>query len=164
VTADREPAVRIRVLYADTDAGGIVYNAAYLRFLEAGRAEAIRATGTPYTMVLEHGLQLPVVELNVRYRNPAFYDDVLGVFVTVAGLRRVRVSFAYELRRESDGRLIATARTDHACLDIEHGRVVPIPDWARAGLRSLIPVAAGRSGEGGARAEGSGPSGQRCKD
>src|SRR5205823_11002706 len=121
--------------------GGIVYNAAYLRFREAGRAEAIRATGAPYTMLLEQGLQLPVVELNVRYRNPAFYDDVLGVFVSVAELRRVQVSFAYELRRESDGRLLATARTDHACLDIEHGRAVPIPAWGRAGLPSLSPGA-----------------------
>jgi acyl-CoA thioester hydrolase len=132
-----EPAVRIRVLYADTDAGGVVYNGAYLRFLEAGRVEALRATGTNYNMLIEQGLQLPVVELVVRYRNPGFYDDLLSVFVSVADLKRVQVTFHYEIWRESDNRLIATARTTHGCVDIERRRLSPIPDWARNSLRSL---------------------------
>lgn len=61
----RSPAVRVRVLYADTDAAGVVYNAAYLRFLEAARAEAFRAPGTSYAQLVEQGFHLPVVELTV---------------------------------------------------------------------------------------------------
>ena len=132
-----DPAVRIRVLYADTDAGGVVYNGAYLRFLEAGRVEALRATGTKYTLLVEQGFQLPVVELVVRYRSPAFYDDLLSIFVSVAELKRVKVTFDYEIWRESDNRIIATASTTHGCVDIERGRLSPIPDWARNSLRSL---------------------------
>jgi Thioesterase-like superfamily len=73
-----EPAVRFRVLYADTDAGGVVYNAAYLRFLEGARTEAMRAAGVPYTRFVEQGLHLPIVEQTVRYRRPAYYDDLLA--------------------------------------------------------------------------------------
>jgi acyl-CoA thioester hydrolase len=133
----QSPAVRVRVLYADTDAGGVVYNAAYLRFLEAGRAEAIRSTGTNYGVLVNQGLQLPVVELNIRYESPAYYDDLLAVFVTVQDLRKVRVTFEYEVRRESDNRTIARARTIHACVDVAKGRPVALPDWARNSLQQL---------------------------
>jgi acyl-CoA thioester hydrolase len=135
--AHKEPVVRLRVLYADTDAGGVVYNAAYLRFFEAARTEAMRAAGAPYTRLVEQGLHLPIVEQTVRYRTPAFYDDVLTVYVTVAELRRVQVAFDYDLRRESDGSLIVTGRTLHGCIDVARGRPAALPDWARESLRSL---------------------------
>src|SRR3954467_13134439 len=103
------PAIRVRILYPDTDAGGVVYNAAYLRFLENARTEAVRARGAPYSRLVEQGLHLPLVEQTIRYRAPAFYDDVLAVYVRVGELRRVRVTFEYEVRREADTRLIVTA-------------------------------------------------------
>jgi acyl-CoA thioester hydrolase len=134
---ERQPAVRVRVLYADTDAAGVVYNAAYLRFLEAGRAEAMRTTGSSYPMLVQQGFHLPVVELQVRYRNPAVYDDVLEVFVSVSQLRRVQVTFEYEVRRESDDCLILNARTTHACVDVARLRLAAFPDWARDCLRLM---------------------------
>lgn len=62
---------------------------------------------------------------------------MLEIFVTVSDLRHVQVSFDYELRRESDNRLIATARTKHACVDIARLRMAPLPDWAKETLRRL---------------------------
>jgi hypothetical protein len=65
-----EPATRLRVLYADTDAGGVVYHGSYLRFFEAGRTEALRSAGVPLTRFAEHKLHLPLIEQMIRYRIP----------------------------------------------------------------------------------------------
>ena len=132
-----EPAIRVRVIYADTDAGGVVYNAAYLRFLESARTEAVRVCGAPYSRLVEQGFHLPVVEQMIRYRSPAYYDDVLAVYVAVVELKRVQVTFEYEVRREADGRLLATATTLHGCVGIGTGRPAALPDWARQSLRAL---------------------------
>jgi YbgC/YbaW family acyl-CoA thioester hydrolase len=85
-----EPAARVRVLYADTDAGGVVYHGSYLRFFEAGRTEALRAAGIPFSRFAEQKLHLPLIEQTVRYHAPAFYDNVLLVHVKVSELRRVQ--------------------------------------------------------------------------
>jgi hypothetical protein len=57
--ATGEPAGRLRVLYADTDAGGVVYHGSYLRFFEAGRTEAMRSAGVPRARFAQHKLHLP---------------------------------------------------------------------------------------------------------
>lgn len=131
------PSARVRVLYADTDAGGVVYHGSYLRFLEAGRTEALRAVGVSFGRLAEHQLHLPLVEQTVRYRTPAFYDDVLLVYVRTSELRRVQVAFKYEVRREVDEAVVVTGRTLHACIDLSQGRVCPLPSWALGGLRAL---------------------------
>lgn len=132
-----EPAARIRVLYADTDAGGVVYHGTYLRVFEAGRTEAVRRAGVGFPRLLEQNLLLPLVEQTIRYRNPAFYDDVLLVYVWVAELKRAQVSFEYEVWRESDGVVVATGRTAHVCFDRARERLAALPDWAVAALRSM---------------------------
>jgi len=132
-----ELAVRVRVLYADTDAGGVVYHGSYLRFFEAGRTEALRTAGVPFSRFAEHKLHLPLIEQTIRYRTPAFYDNVLLVYVTATELRRVQVAFDYEVRRELDNALIVTGRTAHACMALEEGRLCALPTWALVGLRSL---------------------------
>jgi acyl-CoA thioester hydrolase len=132
-----EPAARIRVLYADTDAGGVVYHGSYLRFFEAGRTEALRTAGVPFSRFAEHKLHLPLIEQAIRYRTPAFYDNVLLVYVKASEVRRVQVTFEYELRRELDSVVVVTGRTVHACMDLDEGRLCALPPWALNGLRSL---------------------------
>ena len=67
---------RCRVIYGDTDAGGVVYNANYLRYFEVGRTEMMRAWAVPYSEIEKRGLVLPVTESYVRYKAPALYDDL----------------------------------------------------------------------------------------
>jgi len=69
--------VRYRVIYGDTDAGGVVYNANYLRFFEIGRSEMMRAWAMPYREIEKQGFILPVTETYLRYKAPARYDDLL---------------------------------------------------------------------------------------
>jgi acyl-CoA thioester hydrolase len=120
-------ATELRVIYGDTDQMGIVYYANYLRFFEAGRTEFIRAKGLRYRdFEASYQLWLPVTEANVRYLQPARYDDLLRVETSLEELRRVSATFGYRLLRE-DGTLLVTGRTVHACIDLQ-GKLRRLPE------------------------------------
>jgi acyl-CoA thioester hydrolase len=69
-----------RVYFADTDAGGVMYHAAYLAFAEAARTEALRAAGAPHAdMLAEHGVIFMVQRINLSYLRPARLDDLVRV-------------------------------------------------------------------------------------
>ncbi len=115
----------LRVIYGDTDQMGVVYYGNYLRFLEAGRNEYIRAHGLRYRDFEERfGLRLPVSEASVSYRAPARYDDVVAVETSMAELRRASARFEYRIVRGDD--LLATGHTVHACVDLD-GRIRRLP-------------------------------------
>ena len=73
---------QVRVRYADTDKMKIVYNGNYLIYFEIGRTELLRACDLPYTELEKAGYLLPVLEVFVRYKTPAVYDDVLDIYAT----------------------------------------------------------------------------------
>ena len=115
----------IRVIYGDTDQMGVVYYANYLRFFEAARNEFIRAKGLRYRdFEADYGLLLPVVEAAVRYKQPARYDDLVTVEISLTEARRASARFDYRLLRSEE--LLATGHTVHACVDRE-GRVQRMP-------------------------------------
>ncbi len=129
----------LRVIYGDTDQMGVVYYANYLRFFEASRNEFIRAKGLRYRDLEErHGMRLPVVEAAVHYRQPARYDDLVTVEITLSEARRASVRFDYRLLRGEE--LLATGHTVHACVDLE-GRIRRIPGdvLERLALREGAP-------------------------
>ena len=116
-----------RVIYGDTDQMAVVYHATYLRFMELGRTELIRAAGLPYKDIEQRfRIHFPVVEANVRYVQSARYDDQLRIETTLAELRRVSLRFEYRIVRESDGLLLVTGHTVHACIDWD-GKPTRIP-------------------------------------
>jgi acyl-CoA thioester hydrolase len=117
----RQPIARVveartRVIYGDTDQMGVVYYANYFRYFELSRSEYFRALGGNYRALEQRGYGLPVVEANASYRSPARYDEVLIIEVVLAELRRASLRFEYVVRRESDGRVLVTGSTTHACL------------------------------------------------
>lgn len=97
----------VRVRYADTDQGGVVYNANYLVFFEVGRTEMMRTLGVPYARLEDEGTIMPVVEAHVNYHAPARYDDLLIVESAVTETRRVRVKIETSVIKAADGRLLA---------------------------------------------------------
>lgn len=121
----------VRVLYGDTDAGGVVYNANYLRFFEFGRTELMRAWVLPYSEIEKMGFILPVTECWTRFKAPAFYDDLLVVETEVYELSRLKCRFNYRvLRPEEDGakeRLLVKGYTVHAAVTRE-GRLTRLPE------------------------------------
>jgi acyl-CoA thioester hydrolase len=115
----------IRIIYGDTDQMGVVYYANYLRFFEAARNEFIRAKGLRYRdFELEYGLVLPVTEVAVRYKQPARYDDVVAVEISLTEVRRASARFGYRILRGEE--LLVTGHTVHACVDRD-GRVQRMP-------------------------------------
>jgi acyl-CoA thioester hydrolase len=111
---------------------GVVYYANYLRYFEASRNEFIRAKGLRYRdFEAEYGLRLPVVEAHVSYKQPARYDDLVAVEISLAEVRRASARFEYRLVR--DGELLATGHTVHACVDLD-GRVQRMPPGLLARL------------------------------
>jgi len=117
---------KLRVLYADTDAMGVVYHGNYFRFFEAARGEFLRSRGTSYRIMEQEGTIIPVVDAQCHYRVPAKYEDVLIVRATVDEVRGASFAFVYEVHREGDRELLATGRTVHACINSE-GRPVRLP-------------------------------------
>ncbi|MDQ6694389.1 MAG: acyl-CoA thioesterase [Chloroflexota bacterium] len=102
-----------RVRYAETDAMGIVHHASYVVWLEMGRTEFMRAFGFTYRQLEEMGVVMPVLEINVRYRRPAVYDDELCITTWVDELSRTRIKLAYSIVRTSDGKLLTEGSSLH---------------------------------------------------
>jgi acyl-CoA thioester hydrolase len=92
------------VRYPETDPMGVVYHAHYLNWFEMGRNEMIRSIGVSYRSLEERNLLLPVLEANVEYKKPARFDDVLAIYTRIVGFTGLRMEFASEVRRLSDGK------------------------------------------------------------
>ncbi len=127
--ADTLPAVTgsmdIRVRYCECDPMGVVHHTVYPVWFEMGRTELLRSTGRTYRELEAQGILLAVVKLEVRYRAPARYDDLLELRTTLRSAGHVKIEHDYELRRGDE--VLAVGSTVLACLDRD-GRARPIPD------------------------------------
>lgn len=121
-----ERVATVRVLFADTDAMGIVYYANYLKWFETGRVELMRKLGMAYRELTGIGVHLPVTEASIRYLSPARYDDLLAIYAEVKGFRRASISFGYRIEKEGGGTL-ADGSTVHAFTDAG-GKIVRVPE------------------------------------
>jgi acyl-CoA thioester hydrolase len=115
-----------RVLYGDTDSGGVVYYANYLRYFERGRTELMRDMGCTYRNLEDQGFILPVVESYSRYKASALYDDLLTIRTALVDLQKVSCRFHYAIIRESDQRPLVKGYTVHAVVN-RSGRLVKFP-------------------------------------
>ena len=133
--ADAASSSVLRVRYAETDRMNVAHHAEYLVWFEVGRTDWLRDRGLTYRDLEADGFLLPVVEVASRYHWPARYDDELDVRTELASANRVRLSFVYEVVRESDGRRLATGRTTHAVTSAE-GRPRRLPPEVLDRLRT----------------------------
>ena len=106
-----ESTTQLRVRYVETDAMGIVHHASYVAWLELGRTELLRELGQSYREWERAGVHLTVAEVHLKYRAPAYFDDLVTVRTEVIEAARRRVRFAYRIERE--GVLLAEANTAH---------------------------------------------------
>jgi acyl-CoA thioester hydrolase len=125
----------IRVYWEDTDGGGVVYHASYLRFLERGRSEWLRALGVGQQALREtHDLVFAVRAVQMDFLAPARLDDELSVSVELIEVRSASLRFRQSLRRESDGAILVEAQVRAACLTASTFRPKPIPPGLIPGL------------------------------
>lgn len=117
----------VRVRYAETDKMGIVHHSNYLIWFEAGRSDLCRAKGFSYTQMEASGSLMIVAESYVRYKSPAYYEDILVVRTQLGEMRSRSIQFVYEVFRPSDETLIAEGETLHLVTD-ENKKVRSIPE------------------------------------
>jgi acyl-CoA thioester hydrolase len=119
----------IRVYWEDTDAGGVVYHANYLRFLERARSEWLRSQGVAQQRLRdEHGVMFVVRDLSIQFLAPARLDDELHVIVESFTRRSASIGFAQCILRPADGAILVSARVRAACIDAASYRPCRIPD------------------------------------
>ncbi len=122
-----------RGTYADCTLGNHIYYGRYLELLEAARGELFRAAGKTFAEWQQAGLIFPVIEVQLRYKSPARYDEVLTLETTVTEASGIRLNFAYRVLG-SDGSLRVEGETRHVCTSLEdRPRRLP-PELARLGL------------------------------
>ena len=119
---------KLRVEYHHTDQMGIVHHSNYVRFFEAARTEWLRSAGMTYAEMERRGVMMPIVEVNVTYKQPAYYDELLSITTTVDEMPMARMTFRYKVRGE-DGRDIASGSTTLGFIDKETRRPVRAPQW-----------------------------------
>ncbi|MBT8332962.1 MAG: acyl-CoA thioesterase [Desulfobacterales bacterium] len=129
-----------RVLYGDTDAGGVVYYAHFLRYFEKARTELMRQWVCSYREIEAIGLIMPVTECFARYKASAFYDDLLTIETEVCNLRKYTCQFNYRIIRQDDTRikptLLVKGYTIHAAVN-QVGKLTKLPEEIMEKLRSL---------------------------
>lgn len=123
---------RHRVRYRECDPMGIVYHTHYLDYFEAGRTEALRNLGLPYRDLESEGIIMPVVDVNVRYRGPAHYDDMLVVEVAFDEMPSVRVPIDYTVHREGESETLVTGHTTLCFMNAERRRPISAPEPIRS--------------------------------
>lgn len=142
MTSPRPHVLSVRVYYEDTDAGGIVYHANYLRFMERGRTELLRQAGHDLAAQrAARGINWAVSRLAIRYLRPGRLDDLIEIVTSVAELRGASVDLIQQVRRADGcgtGELLSDATLTLACMGA-NGRPVRLPADARTAL-ALLPA------------------------
>jgi acyl-CoA thioester hydrolase len=118
----------IRVRYAETDRMGLLHHANYLVYFEQARTELLRTQGYTYKDLEDRGFLLVLTKVEVRYKRPALYDDLLTIRTIVEKTTAVRIDHRYEVLRENT--LLAEGSSTLACIDRE-GRPQALPDFLR---------------------------------
>ena len=108
--------VRYRTCYEDTDAGGVVYYANYLRYMERGRNQYLRELGRSIRQYQDAGILFIVVEVNVKYRSPAGLDDDLVIETWIEEGRRSSVTFGQRVLREGEDGVLVEGTVKVACI------------------------------------------------
>ena len=126
----------LRVYYEDTDAGGIVYYANYLRFAERARTEYLRSVGADHqTLLAEDGIAFTVRQCSVDYMSPAFLDDPLEVHTRFLEVRGASLRAEQVVKRKTDE--LASLNVRLACVG-DDGRPRRMPTALRSALSSSL--------------------------
>ena len=127
----------IRVYYEDTDAGGVVYYANYLRFFERARSEWLRVLGFEQNALMQsENIAFAARSAHIEYLKPARLDDEITIVSSIADLGRAQVVF--QQRAERNGELLVDARIRIASFDPIRGKAVAMPKEIHQQFKNLI--------------------------
>ncbi|MBV5309396.1 tol-pal system-associated acyl-CoA thioesterase [Chromatium okenii] len=126
----------VRIYYEDTDAAGVVFYANYLRFMERGRTEWLRALGYEQDALRQvEGMLFTARRINLDYLSPARFNDLLMVRTHLTHLGGASLTFTQDVRRDADGILCCRGVTNVACVDAISLRPRRLPTTLATGLK-----------------------------
>ena len=125
---------KIRVWYKHTDQMGICHHSNYVCYYEAARSELLRWLGMSFAEVEKRGIMMPILEVQSRYRKPAYYDEVLTIRVRIEEMPVTRIDFRYEIFNEAQ-ELLNTGWTQLGFMDSTTRRPCRCPEWVLEKLR-----------------------------
>ena len=105
----------IRIYYEDTDAGGVVYHANYIKYFERARTEYFRGHGFSVADLAKNGFIFPVVRLEVDFKSPALHDDLLTVVTRPVRVGGSSVTLNQKIMRQNDSKLLVEGLVTLAC-------------------------------------------------
>lgn len=120
--------INVRVRYSETDQMGVVYHGNYIPYFEIGRVEWLRDKGISYKSMEESGIALPIVSMNINYKKPARYDELLTVHTRFKSQSSVKIEFDCKIYNESD-ELLTTAQFILVFVSLKTGRPTAPPDY-----------------------------------
>jgi len=120
--------IELRPRYVETDQGGVVHHSVMAIYFEMGRTELLRANGVSYKDMEANGVYFVVTELNIKYRKPVFYDDILELTTSRGKVGSCRIDHIYELKRKKTGILVAQGFSTLVCMDGE-GNIRRLPEF-----------------------------------
>ena len=126
----------LRVRYGETDQMKYAYYGVYAQYFEVGRVELLRSLGITYKELEELGFALPVVNYNINYKKPAFYDDKLTIETSIKETPSIKIIFNYRTLNEK-GEVLNTAETTLVFLDSKTGRPCQCPEVLTNKLKEI---------------------------
>jgi acyl-CoA thioester hydrolase len=128
-----------RVRYRECDPMGRVYHTHFVDHFEAARTEALRTLGLAYKDLEASGIVMPVIDLAVQYKRPAFYDDMLEISLALGeGVPRARLRIDYEVRRLDEAPLLAVGHVTLCFFDVERRRPNPAPPQVTTPIQNAL--------------------------
>lgn len=126
---------KIRVRYGETDQMGYVYYGNYCQYFEVARVEMLRSLGVSYKSLEDSGVMLPVLDLQIKYIKPAFYDDELTIVTSLKEMPGVRIQFEYQIKNAA-GDILNLASTTLVFVEKTTGKPQKAPQEL---LQALAP-------------------------
>ena len=108
---------KIRAIYGDTDAMGVVYHTNYIKWFERGRTELLHEIGYPYKYLETIPLLMPIAHVHCEYKKPAHYDDIVEIVTYVSEMGYASMVVNCDIFLEATGELLATGHTRHGFTD-----------------------------------------------
>jgi acyl-CoA thioester hydrolase len=108
--------LRVKIYYEDTDCGGVVYYANYLKYFERARTELFESRGMELKKLMDEGIYFVVVEANLRYLSPGRYGDIFFVETSVDNIGAASIVFGHRVVREGTGETLVEGTVKIACV------------------------------------------------
>ncbi|GAC1318019.1 MAG: thioesterase family protein [Thermoleophilaceae bacterium] len=126
----------VRVRYGECDPQGIVFNANYVAYFDVAFTELWRAAIGPWQDMVDRGIDAVVAELNVRFRAPARFDEVIALGAAVRRIGMTSISTDIDISRA--GEVLVEGQLRHVVVDATTWKKTEVPEWVRSGLEAFV--------------------------